>query len=271
MKSLVLKLAKALATIIGLAYVGAMLFLYFRQEALLFFPEPETPQDAAVFAEFDTAFSANGETLDGWYIPGTSGITVVYYGGNAEELSRRVDNIVLFGPHNYLIMNYRGYGDSSGKPGEANLKSDARAILPAAAERYGFDISDTVVIGRSLGSGVATAIAAQFPVRALILVTPYDSVAAVAQGRYPIFPVNLLLKHPFDSLQYLNDLLMPALIIRADTDRVVPHRHTDNLIAKWQGPLTVTTLPGTHGSVVNSEVFNQTISDFIADQFTTLE
>ena len=268
MKATVLKLCKAFAAICLLTYCAAMLFLYFRQEALLFFPEPETAADAAVFAGFETAFTINGETLDGWYIPGTSGITVVYYPGNAEELSRRVDNILLFGPHNYLIINYRGYGESTGNPGEANLKSDAGAILPAAAERFGFALEDIVVIGRSLGSGVATAIAAELPVRALILVTPYDSISAVAQGRYPIFPVGLLLKHPFDSLQYLEDISIPTLIVRAETDRVVPHRHTDNLVAHWQGPLTVTTLPGSHGSVVNSDRFNRTISTFISDQFT---
>lgn len=267
MKATVLKICKTIGAIFLMAYCAAMLFLYFRQEALLFFPEPETAADAAVFTGFETAFTVNGETLDGWYIPGTSGITVVYYPGNAEELSRRVDNILLFGPHNYLIINYRGYGESTGSPGEANLKSDARAILPAAAERLGLVTEDIVVIGRSLGSGIATYIAANFPVKALILVTPYDSISAVAQGRYPIFPVALLLKHPFDSLQYLDDIAIPTLIIRAESDRVVPHRHTDNLITRWQGPLTVTTLPGNHGSVVNSDSFNSIISTFITEQF----
>ncbi len=264
LKSLLKRTLVTLASISVFTYCAAMAYLYLRQEALLFFPDPENAADAAVFSEFDTTFSVDGQTLDGWYIPGESGLTVVYYGGNAEELSRRIDNIILFGPHNYLLINYRGFGDSTGSPGEQSMKTDALAILDMARIRYGFDYADTVIIGRSLGTGVATHVAASLPVRGLVLITPYDSIRAVAQGRYPIFPVGLLLRHHFDSMPYLEAITAPALIIKAETDRVVPHVHTDNLVAGWQGPLTFTTLPGSHGSVVNSDIFTQRISTFIS-------
>ena len=262
-KKLLRKLLRAVVIFSVFAYVGAMLYLWLGQESLLFFPEPETADDAAVFADFETSFAIDGETLDGWYVPGTSGTTVVYFGGNAEELSRRVDNIIEFGPHNYLLMNYRGFGDSSGEPGEADMKADALALIAAAGERYGFSPEDAVIIGRSLGTGVATYVAASLPVKKLVLITPYDSVRAVAKGRYPIFPVALLLRHPFDSVQYVNDIDIPTLIIKATTDNVVPHIHTDALVSAWQGPLQVETLPGTHGSVVNSAQFTDTIAGFI--------
>lgn len=267
LKSLLRKLFLLLVALAAAGYLGAMIFLWLRQESLLFFPDPENADDAALLADFDVVFEIDGQSLDGWYIPGESGITVVYYGGNAEELSRRVDNIVAFGPHNYLLINYRGFGDSTGQPGEAAMKSDALAVLDSALSRFGVVPENTVIIGRSLGSGVATHVAANRPVKALILVTPYDSIRAVAQGRYPIFPVGLLLRHPFDSMQYLDAISAPTLVIKSVSDRVVPHQYTDALVAGWPGPLTVITLPGSHSSVVNSDEFTATISAFIDAAF----
>lgn len=262
--------ARVLTSLLALAvgcYLAASVFLYFRQEALLFFPDPEDPADAAPWTAYETQFKVNGQILDGWYIPGESNITLIYYGGNADELSRSLGSITSLGPFNYLLMNYRGYGQSTGTPGENALKNDAHTILEMASLRFGFNIRDTVLIGRSLGSGVATHVAASYPVSALILVTPYDSVRAVAQGRYPVFPVGLLLKHPFDSVAYVNEITIPTLILKAESDRIVPHAYTDNLIANWQGPLIVSTLPGTHNSVVNSPEYRQSVRGFIEQQF----
>lgn len=259
-----LRKLRSLAASLLLIYAAATFFLWFRQEALLFFPRPESVALAGQMGRFETAFDIGGETLDGWYIPGSRAETIVYYGGNAEELSGRIDDITRLGDFNYLLINYRGYGDSSGLPGEEALKADAIALLEAAAGRYGFAIEEVILIGRSLGSGVAVAVAATYPVKGLVLVTPYDSVLEVARARYPVFPVALLLRHPFDSLAYVAEVSAPTLVIKAATDRIVPHRHTDNLIANWQSPLTVVTLPGNHGGVTDSAEYLAELVRFTA-------
>ena len=93
--------------------------------------------------------------------------------------------------------------------------------------------------------------------------TPYDSVLNVAKGRYAIFPVGALLKHPFDSTVYVEQIDVPSLIIKAETDWVIPHQYTDNLITLWKSPLTQAILPGTHGNVIDSDEYVIAVKEFI--------
>ncbi|MBD3648857.1 MAG: alpha/beta hydrolase, partial [Pseudomonadales bacterium] len=171
--------------------------------------------------------------------------------------------ITEIGDFNYLMVNYRGYGESTGEPSESALKADALVVLDRASEQFDFDIDNVIVMGRSLGTGVAMHVAANRPVKALILVSPFDSLRAVASTHYPIFPVGPLLRHPFRSIDYVDDTMMPTLILKAANDEIVPHQHTNNLIAHWQGPLWTFTLPGTtHNRVVTDEYYDH-IREFI--------
>jgi hypothetical protein len=178
-------------------------------------------------------------------------------------MSRSLAAITALGDYNYLLMNYRGYGASEGRPGEAGLKADAVAILETLQGRGRMDIRRSHLIGRSLGSGIAVHVAARLEVASLVLVTPYDSISAVAAGRYPVFPIGLLIKHPFDSLADVGRIEEPTLIIKAASDRVVPHVHSDALIAAWQSPLQTLTLAGTTHNSIYSPAFYAQIGAFI--------
>lgn len=260
--------ALRILTIAGVAYFAALAGLYAFQEQMLFFPKPESPTAGNQYDEFEVSFTVDDNTLDGWYIPGASNQTLVYYGGNGEEQSVSLKTITKIGDFNYLLVNYRGYGESTGSPSEKALKSDAVKVLDLASQRFGIDIREVVLMGRSLGTGVAMHVAANRPIKALILVSPFDSVAAVARTHYPFFPIAPLLRHPFRSIDYVEDTRMPTLILKSATDEIVPHKHTDNLIANWRGPLLTYTLPGTtHNRIVSDEYFRR-IRQFLGEVTT---
>jgi len=145
---------------------------------------------------------------------------LIYFGGNADDATRillHVEGLVDF---DIVSFNYRGYLKSTGKPSEKYLFSDALSIY----DKYSKD-RKTIIIGRSLGTGVATYLASKREIKGLVLITPYNSIASIAQRKYPIFPINLLLRHKFNSVKYMLHVKAPVSIIEVDNDQVIPHYH----------------------------------------------
>ena len=136
-----------------------------------------------------------------------------------------------------------GYGGSSGEPGQQALYEGGLAIYDYAIKR-GVPAEHIVVMGRSLGSGVASMLAGARPVGAAILITPYDSLAAVAAGHYPLLPVRLLLRHPFPSTDWAQRTHAPALFLAADTMTSFRATHAQKLFEVWAGPKQIHVLRG---------------------------
>jgi pimeloyl-ACP methyl ester carboxylesterase len=133
-------------------------------------------------------------------------------------------------------VNYRGYGASEGKPGERALMADALAIYDAVAAHEGIDRSRIVTFGRSLGTALATRVAAERPVAGAVLVSPYDSLAAIGRHHYPWLPVTLLLRHRFDAQADAVRCRMPLLAIVAQSDTIIPVVRSRTLFDAWAGP-----------------------------------
>ncbi len=169
--------------------IGLWLFVFQRQ--LLYFPSPK-------IKHVDNIEIFNNENQSIEVIVLNKKITnaLLYFGGNAESVANSVQNFSnIFPAHAVYLVNYRGYGGSSGKPEEQALYSDANYILSQIKQEH----STVTVMGRSLGSGVATFLAANNKIDKLILVTPYDSIQNIAQCRFPIYPMAILLKDKYDS------------------------------------------------------------------------
>jgi uncharacterized protein len=220
--------------------VGLSVFLYFYQEKMLFYPTPPVsgvPKPARGEVEDVQLVAVDGVQLSGWFVRSTDGRAplLIYFGGNAEDVSWLVGIADRFAGHSLLLLNYRGYGGSGGRPGESALFADALLAYDYAKQRRDVDASRILAMGRSLGTGVAVHLAANRPLAGVILVSPYDSVRALAQSIYPWLPVALLLRHPFDSLSRASSLAVPLLCVVAGNDSVIPPAHSRRLYDAWGG------------------------------------
>lgn len=227
-------LALAAAVVIG---VPAAFWL--GQDRLIFFPQPvastsHLPAQAKPLA----MRAADGTMLHGWIVPAaaTPAPAVVYFGGNGEEVSWALADGRWPRDRTLVALNYRGYGTSEGKPGAAPLMADGLALFDLVAARGDVDPSRIAVFGRSLGTAIATHVAAERPVERAILVSPYDSLAAVGQGHYPFLPVSLLLRHRFAPGDDAPRARVPLLAIVAPADAIIPATHSRALFDAWAGP-----------------------------------
>jgi len=206
--------------LLGLYFVGVGL-LYFFQRQLLYIKTPEYQHNLTTLAVTNEGESIKVIVLN----PGKPD-AMMYFGGNAEAVVFNERPFTEhFNNHTIYLVNYRGYGGSSGQPSEAGLYSDALAVYDKIAAQH----PRISVMGRSLGSGVATYLASKRQVRTLVLITPYDSIESVAQRHFPIFPVFLLLKDKYDSINRAKDISAKTLIVMAEQDTVIPNPHSMHL------------------------------------------
>jgi uncharacterized protein len=240
------------------------------QDRLIFFPQPVSstahlPARAAPF----TVAAADGVNLRGWIVAGsaTPAPTILYFGGNAEEVSWTLADARWPREWTIVALNYRGYGTSEGSPGERELLSDALAIYDAVAARDGIDRTRIVTFGRSLGTAVATHVAAERAVAGVVLASPYDSLAAIGQHHYPWLPVSLLLRHRFDGERDARRVSVPLLAIVAADDAIIPVERSRALYDAWGGPKRWLAVPGAdHDSLGAGAAFWAGVADFLAQR-----
>jgi uncharacterized protein len=201
-------------------------FLALFQRSLIYFPQPRSNRDAASLT-LTTADATIEVTTRLRQVPAA----VVYFGGNAEDVSWSVGELESAFPERDLyLMHYRGYGGSSGRPTEAALFADALALFDLVRATH----DHIIVVGRSLGSGVAVYLASRRPVSRLVLVAPFDSVLEVAASAFRFLPVRWLLRDTFESVNYAPDITAPSTIIAAEHDVEIPRRHTEALLRSFR-------------------------------------
>jgi dipeptidyl aminopeptidase/acylaminoacyl peptidase len=273
---------RVLAGIAGFAsltWLGMMAAVAAGQRKLIFNPvrirEVSRPRSAAHRTRPVVLRSTDGTRLSGWLLsPRTPGPhpAVLYFGGRSEEVSWVArDAGRMFPGMTVLAINYRGYGDSLGMPGEALMIADGEMLFDWIAEHRHVDPARIAVVGRSLGSGVAIQVAVGRPVAALVLLTPYDSLVAIARRRFRPLPVGWVMRHRFESVKYAAAMVAPALIVRAASDDVVPASHTDLLVSKFTNPLEDVTIPDSdHCNIVYREATQLRIAAFLGARFAAL-
>lgn len=258
-----MNLLKSAASVLGIVlviYLGAIALLYAKQRSLLYFPQ--FTREPVV--EPDFSLEVDGATLRGWVVNPGQPRALLYFGGNAQDLSFGLDTVADWAPgHTVYLVAYRGFGRSTGEPSEAALVADAVALFDFAAARH-----DSVdVYGRSLGSGVAVQVADLRPVRRLALITPFDSVLRVGQALYPIAPLEWLLHDRFESHLRAPRLRMPTLVVIADRDEVIPPAHSEALVAAFPTPPQVLRLPeARHADVQEFPEYAETLRRFFGGE-----
>lgn len=259
---------------VAAGYALFLFVLYLRQEKMIFFPQPVSPEALARIrglrksGEEIQIRTGDGVLVTGWLVKNTSvprSPLIIYFGGNAEEVSWLISESERLPGWSLALINYRGYGTSGGSPGEKELFSDALAVYDYFAERRDILREDIVLMGRSLGSGVAVYLADKRPVKGLVLITPFDSMLSVAQAHFRFLPVSLLLRHRFDSLSLAPSIRKPMLALAAGRDTIIPPPHAKRLVDHWGGQATFVVLEGAdHNSIDAGEVFWQHIRDFLS-------
>ena len=251
---------------LSLAYLASCVLLWSMQESLLFHPRPLAHQPthpAAVPIEI----GRSDAVLRGWVVnEGQTGPIIVYFGGNAEEVS---GNIGYFADRRAttVLLNYRGYGESTGKPTQRHLVEDAVAVCEWTKARY--PGQPLVLFGSSLGTGVAALAAARVKPDAAILVSPYRSIARVAQKHFRVFPVRWLLRHPFHAEAVAADM-PPTLVVASSVDNVIPYEESQAQVramraAEHGAPIVFRTIDVRHGAFPGEPEFWQAVDSYLAE------
>lgn len=267
---------KKIFLVLLVSYGLIVVFLYAFQERLIFMPQHISEERLQYIAEKypeteEVQITTFDDTvLHGWLME--KGVSensplVIYFGGNAEEVSgflEEAEGADFSEDWSVLAVNYRGYGLSEGNPGEKRILSDAVEIYDFIAQRAGIDKERIVVMGRSLGTGVAINLAAQRDVAGLILVSPYDSIKSVAQNKLPFVPVSMLIRHPFDSLSLAPEIKSPMLALVAAEDRIVSPEHSKKLLQEWGGEYELQIVENRcHNTIHLSNDFWKSINSFL--------
>lgn len=248
--------------LLTVGYGGIVLYMYYSQEAFLFFPVKTVHQFSQPAIESYT-IEVGGVHLHGWLVNPQykRDKLIIYYGGNAEDVFQNVDEFEAVQAAS-LFVSYRGYGQSEGNPGERELFGDALNIFDDMVARH--NPEKIFLMGRSLGSGVACYVGANRQAAGLILVTPYDSITRVAQSAYPWLPVAKLLKHKFDSTLHIAKAIAPILILYAGEDRVVRPERTRRLIDFIRNKYETVLIPNAdHGTIDMFPQYWSSILSFI--------
>ncbi|MDQ3205268.1 MAG: alpha/beta hydrolase [Pseudomonadota bacterium] len=213
-------------TLVALLVLGcAVALLYLGQRQMVYFPAVTRAQAE----ETDFSIVSQGVTLRGWTVNPGQRRAIVYFGGNAERVeASRAEFARWFPDATTYLLAYRGYGASEGAPSEAALAADAVALHDHVRKAH--PDGRISAIGRSLGSGVASRLAAQRPIDRLVLVTPFASLADVARAHYPLMPVGLLLRERYETTRHLQGYDGQVLLIQAGRDRIVPASTTARLL-----------------------------------------
>jgi uncharacterized protein len=224
----------------ALLYVVAVVGLYAGQRKLLFRCDADEvdPATLGLKAEVLRLKTKDGESLLAWRIlPEPGRPMILYFHGNAGGIDLRIERFraITKAGMGLIAIEYRGYASSTGAPSERGLKLDGEAAYGAAIES-GVAPERIVPLGESLGSGVAVALAAHHKVGALVLDSPYSSIADVAAARYWLMPVRALLRDPFRNDLLIGSVNAPTLMAHGTNDRVVPIRFGERLFALSNPP-----------------------------------
>lgn len=258
---------------VAVVYACVLGLVFVFQSRLVYYPQigravTVTPQAYGLAFESVELATEDGEKLHAWWVPaaGARG-TVLMFHGNAGNISHRLDYLLMFSRLGYstLIMDYRGYGNSTGSPTEEGTYRDALAAWRYLTEKRGVRPADIVVFGESLGGAVASWLAARHRPRALVLASTFTSVTDLGAQVYWLLPVRLLSRFRYDNFANLKAIRSPVLIAHSRDDDIVPFAHGQKLFDAASEPKQFLETRGGHneGLIFVHEEWVRTLADFL--------
>ena len=257
----------------GAIYLALLVIVYLLQSRMLYFPNlpgrslDATPGDAGLEYEDVAITTADGVTLHGWHIPAAASRgTVLFFHGNAGNISHRLDSIALF--HrlglDVLIPEYRGYGQSEGRPSEAGTYRDAEAAWKWLTQARGVPPDRIAVFGRSLGGSIAAWLAAEHTPAGLMVESSFVSVPELAAGLYPFLPARLLSRFSYDTAAYLGRRVCPVLVVHSRHDEIIPFEHGQRLFEAAREPRQFLEILGSHndGFLMSGQLYRDGVEAF---------
>lgn len=217
-------------------YIVLLSVIYFNQRSLLYHPHKEEHPLSYYHidnAEEITLTTEDNIKLEAWYRPADKNHDmIIFLHGNAGNLNNRAEHLKILAQMGYgfIIPAWRGFGKSKGTPTMDGLFLDAKAAIKFVQEK-GYDLKHTIIIGESLGTGIATQMALEYKFKGLFLITPYTSIADRASEIYPFMFAQVLTKDNFKVLDNIKSINQPLLIIHGTEDKVVPYQHSEKIYA----------------------------------------
>lgn len=236
-------------------------WVYATQRAQIYFPTPERSHPHARALWLDS----EGARIKIWTVSRPGPRAMIYFGGNADDAAGHVDAFARALPdHSLYLVNYRGYGGSTGRPSESALVADALAAYDHVRQSH----PDVSVVGRSLGGGVAVQLAEARPLSGLVLVTPFDSLVDLARTYFGWLPVGLLLRDRYESARRAAAISAPVLVVIAGDDEIVPRARAVALASAFRpGQVQVVVVPGVgHNTLDLSPQYLGSVRSFLADR-----
>lgn len=240
----------SIGRIVAGVYVGLCALLYFGQRSMIYIPQPRNYRVGISLV----TLHPDGQNVLVSSRPHDGDDALIYFGGNAEDVSLDMPEFSEAFPKAAIyLLHYRGYGGSTGEATEKSLVSDALELFDLVHTQH----RNVLIVGRSLGSGIAVQVASQRPVIRLVLITPYDGLKDIAANEYPFLPVGLLLKDKFESWRYAAKITAPTLIIAVGNDELVPRSSTDRLKTRFKdGVARYVVIPNAgHNTISDSQSY----------------
>jgi fermentation-respiration switch protein FrsA (DUF1100 family) len=265
---------KHLLLLAAMAY-GILVFMVFiMQSGLLYLSDiggrkiSATPDAINLAYEEVRLLTTDNVQLHGWYVPHPEPrATVLFFHGNAGNISHRLHSILIFHQLrlSVFIIDYRGYGQSEGKPTEQGTRLDANAAWQYLVQQRKLLPEQVILFGRSLGAAVAAELATRHPPAALIVESAFTSVPDIAADLYPWLPVRWISRFSYDTRAYLQQLGCPVLVVHSEEDDIIPFRHGEALYQAAAGDKDLLTLRGGHneGFWLSRENYMRGLEQFI--------
>lgn len=266
-----------IVVVIAGAYVAFAGFFFIFQSSYVYYPERILSNDpGSIGLSFETVSFQTSDTvkLSGWFIPSDDARGVILFcHGNAGNISHRLESIQIFHQLGLavFIFDYRGYGQSEGKPSEGGTYTDAEAAWRYLVEERKVDPNRIIIFGRSLGGAVAAWLAQSRTPGALILESTFTSVSDIAAKLYPYLPVRLLSRFKYDTAGYLDKVRSPVLIVHSREDEMMPFGHGQRLFERAMEPKIFLEISGSHneGFITSGKRYEEGLNAFISEHIPT--